>query len=73
MLVVLVSPLLDPPQLNEVLPRVMHDEKVLRLQEEDDNCMGDGGTSDAEDEGYDIVEGFRDNMKAAHKDRLMNG
>ena len=58
---------------DNTVTRVMHDEKVLRLQEEDDNYMGDGGTSDAEGEGYDIVEGFRDNMKAAHEDRLMNG
>jgi hypothetical protein len=51
----------------------MHDKKVLHLQEEDDNYTGDGGTSDAEGEGFDVVQGFRADMKAAHEDRLMNG
>jgi hypothetical protein len=53
--------------VTNTVTRAMHDEKVLHLQEEDDNYMGDGGTSDAEGEGYDVVQGFRADMKAAHE------
>jgi hypothetical protein len=58
---------------DNTVTRVMHDEKVLHLQEEDDNYTGDGGTSDAEGEGFDVVQGFCADMKAAHNDRFMNG
>ncbi len=35
--------------------------------------MGDGGTSDGEGEGYDVVQGFSDDMKSSNDDCLMNG
>ena len=44
---------------------------MLRLQEEDDNYEGDGGTSDGEGEGYDVVQGFRDDMKSSNVDRFI--
>ena len=42
--------------------RARHNARVLWLQAEDDNYEGDGGTSDGEGEGYDVVQGFRDDM-----------
>ena len=47
---------------DNTVTRARHDARVLRLQEEDDNYEGDGGTSDGEGEGYDVVQGFRDDM-----------
>ena len=43
------------------MTRVMHDEKVLRLQEEDDNYMGDGGTSDKIKPGSMALRGCKQN------------
>ena len=66
-----LNPLQDDD--DNTVTRERHDARVLRLQEEDDNYEGDGGTSDGEGEGYDVVQGFRDDMKASNVDRLMNG
>jgi hypothetical protein len=53
--------------------REIRDNRILQLQDEDNNYYGDGGTSDAEGIGFDDVQGFRDDMMEANLDRLNNG
>ncbi|MFM8622856.1 MAG: hypothetical protein ACKOB3_05715, partial [Holophagaceae bacterium] len=53
--------------------RELRDNRILQLQDEDNNHYGDGGTSDPEGIGFDEVQGFRDDMMEAHLDRLHNG
>jgi hypothetical protein len=48
-----------------------NDECIKLLQAEDDiNNIGDGGTSDGEDEGYDCVYSFQDAMKKVEREHL---
>ncbi len=41
----------------------MNDDMIRALNEDDTNEVGDGGTSDAEGEGYKCVVSFQDGMK----------
>jgi hypothetical protein len=43
----------------------IHDNRILQLQDEDNQYDGYGGTSDAEGIGFDDVQGFRDDMMEA--------
>ncbi len=40
-----------------------NDELIRMLDDDDANEVGDGGTSDAEGEGYECVVSFKDGMK----------
>jgi len=53
--------------------REIRDNRILQLQDEDNQYDGDGGTSDAEGIGFDDVQGFRDDMMEATFDQLNNG
>ena len=41
--------------------RELRDNRIMQLQDEDNNYYGDGGTSDAEGIGFDEVQGFQHN------------
>ncbi len=47
-----------------------NDELIRMLNENDANDIGDGGTSDAEGEGYECVVFFKDGMKEVELERL---
>jgi hypothetical protein len=48
----------------------MNDEMIQMLDDNDANEVGDGSTSDAEDEGYECVVSFKDGMKEVELERL---
>ncbi len=47
-----------------------NDELIQMLDDNDANEVGDGGTSDAEGEGYKCVISFKDGMKEVELERL---
>ncbi len=47
-----------------------NNELIQMLNDDDDNEVGDGGTSDAEGEGYKCVVSFKDGMKEVELERL---
>jgi hypothetical protein len=48
----------------------MNDELIRMLDDDDTNEVGDGGTSDAEGEGYECVISFKDGMKEVELEQL---
>jgi hypothetical protein len=48
----------------------MNDELIQMLDDDNTNEVGDGGTSDAEGEGYKCVVSFKDGMKEVELERL---
>ncbi len=47
-----------------------NDELIQMLDDIDANELGDGGTSDAEGEGYKCVDSFKDGLKEVELERL---
>jgi hypothetical protein len=50
----------------------INDELIQMLDDDDANEIGDGGTSDAEGDGYKCVISFKDGMKEVELERLCN-
>ncbi len=48
----------------------MNDEMIRMLDDDNASEVGDGGTSDAEGEGYECVISFKDGMKEVEQERL---
>ena len=57
---------------DNTVTRMIHDETVLRLQKEDDDNSGDGGTSDAEGLWFECCDGFVLEMNCASRDCKLN-
>jgi hypothetical protein len=55
---------------DNTLSQDTNDELIRMLDENDANEIGDGGTSDAEGEGYKCVISFKDGLKAVELKRL---
>ena len=56
---------------DNTVARETNDELIWMLDDIDANEHGDGGTSDAEGEGYKCVISFKDGMKEVELERMM--
>jgi hypothetical protein len=57
---------------NNTTSRACPDKRVMHIYTDDINEVGDGGTSDADGEGYDSVKDFRTTMHNANLDCNLN-
>jgi hypothetical protein len=55
---------------DNTVARETNDELIRMLDDDDANEVGDGGTSDAEGEGYECVVSFKDGMKEVELEQL---